>query len=137
MTNDFSLQNMTKSGDYWRPLKAKYFHDHSHKFSICYENTSTPYYCTEKLMDAFLSNSLPIYWGDSRSIEDFNEKSFINVHRLQKMETNLIDTIKRLDTNDKEFLDIYNEPVFTDSQKKKLEDNLGNFEEWLISIIKR
>ena len=33
------------------------------KFYICLENTSAPGYVTEKLFDAFLTGSIPIYWG--------------------------------------------------------------------------
>ena len=32
-------------------------------FSVCIENSRTPGYFTEKLIDSFLCRSLPIYWG--------------------------------------------------------------------------
>ena len=35
------------------------------------------------------------------------------------------------------FKSVYEQPVFTDEQKKNLEDNLSNFESWLIDKIKK
>src|SRR5690606_34891130 len=34
------------------------------KFTIAFENTSSPGYTTEKILHAFISNTIPIYWGD-------------------------------------------------------------------------
>lgn len=45
--------------------KIKFLNDC--KFTICAENTDTPYYVTEKLFEAFLGGCVPIYaGGDSR-----------------------------------------------------------------------
>jgi len=137
MTNDFSLQNLSVPNQYWRDIKDKFFIEHKHKFSICYENSSTPFYCTEKLMDSFLGNSLPIYWGDPRAILDFNEESFINVHKYNKLMMNTTDAVKKFDNDNSLYQSMYNQPVFTDSQIINLEENLTKFEYWLLNIIKK
>ena len=36
------------------------------KFALCFENSSTPGYTTEKLIQAAAAQSVPIYWGDER-----------------------------------------------------------------------
>lgn len=37
------------------------------KFSICFENSSTEGYITEKLIQAAAARTIPIYWGDKRA----------------------------------------------------------------------
>ena len=102
---------------------------------MAYENTSYPGYCTEKLMDAFLSGSLPIYWGDPKVNEDWNPAAFINMNDYRSEWEFGIEHIKAIDGNDKRFQQIYGQPVFTEEQKENHEDNLSNFESWLIEKI--
>jgi alpha(1,3/1,4) fucosyltransferase len=69
------------------------------KFNIAFENSSSEGYTTEKIYEAFLSDCVPIYWGNPRIEEDFNEKAFVNVHKFKTFEE-AITYIKYLDTND-------------------------------------
>jgi len=131
MTNDYGLQKASE-GRYWREAKDEFFSKVKHKFSITYENTPYPWYCTEKLMDGFLAGSLPIYWGDPKVNEDWNEKAFINVMK----QSNVIDIIKQMDVNDKLFNERYHQPVFTLEQQEKHENNLREFENWLKEKVK-
>jgi len=50
----------------------------SYKFTISFENYIYPGYQTEKLYDAMLANSIPIYCGDVHVDKVFNTASFIN-----------------------------------------------------------
>ena len=45
-----------------------------YKFSVVIENVQEPHYFTEKLIDAILCETVPIYWG-CRNIEDFIDPS--------------------------------------------------------------
>jgi len=45
-------------------------------FSICIENTSHHGYHTEKIIDAFLSKTVPIYWG-CKDLEKFYDMNGI------------------------------------------------------------
>jgi len=131
MTNDQSLQKASQER-YWRDAKDDFFVTNKHKFMLAYENNAYKYYCTEKLMDAFLGGSLPIYWGDVRAKEDWNDKAFIDGTKLG---SGVLDIVKRLDNDQSLFDDMYSQPVFTDEQKKKLLENLKSFPKWLIKII--
>jgi len=132
MTNDLSLQQATQ-GRYWRDVKYEFLLKNKHKFGITYEHSPYPYYCTEKLMDAFLAGSMPIYWGDPKIKEDWNIDAFINVMRY----TGWMDEIKRIDTHKEYFDQYYNRPIFTDEQKQRHLSNIENFESWLIDVIKK
>jgi hypothetical protein len=130
-TNDFALQAFSQ-GTYWRDTKYQFFLDHKHKYSICFEHSSYPGYCTEKLMDAFLGGSLPIYWGSPTINEEFNDKAFVNVMKQK----NVIELIKNLDVDRDLFNSYYNEPIFTEEQKERHIKNINEFESWLVQKIK-
>lgn len=130
LNNDMGLQKASQ-GRYWRDAKDEFFLKHSHKFMFAYENTPYKYYCTEKLMDAFLVGAMPIYWGDPKVSEDWNKEAFIDVTRGS------VDIVKQIDSDKKRFRDMYEQPVFTEEQRKRHEDNVDNFEHWLIEKIKK
>jgi len=48
-------------------------------FNLCPENSLYPGYYTEKVPEAFLSESLPLAWSDSGINKDFNARAFINL----------------------------------------------------------
>lgn len=94
------------------------------KFSITFENTSTPGYTTEKILHGFISKTIPIYWGDPEVTKDFNLKSFINCHDFNNFEA-VINRIKEIDNDDDLYVSILNEPPFRDNQiPKNLEKNV-------------
>ena len=65
------------SGNRWE-VKRKFLS--AYKFTIAFENDVFPGYQTEKLYDAMMADSIPIYCGDPFIGDIFNTKSFINVH---------------------------------------------------------
>lgn len=68
-----------------------------YKFTIAFENYVYPGYQTEKLYDAILCNSLPIYCGDPDIDKIFNTNSFVNVADYIKPKTNVfIKTLAQL-----------------------------------------
>jgi hypothetical protein len=81
-----SMNNMPSidsiySGDIW-DRKRQFLRPY--KFTISFENNSFPGYQTEKLYDAMLEWSIPVYCGDPYIHELFNTKSFINAFDLLK-----------------------------------------------------
>lgn len=101
---------------------------------MTYENTPYPGYCTEKILDAFLVGSIPIYWGDPKVAVDWNNDSFVNASKLG---SKWIDAVKKIDQDNVLFRDMYHQPVFKDEQKKKLVENLSEFETWIVEKIKK
>lgn len=111
-------------------VENKYEFQNKHKFSIACENSSYPNYLTEKLLQSFAANTIPIYWGDPYVKEVFNEKAFINVADYKTYEE-LLEKIKEIDTNDALYVKILNEKTFCDDNYidkmyKKYEDFLLN-----------
>ncbi|HMK04835.1 MAG TPA: glycosyltransferase family 10 [Ferruginibacter sp.] len=50
-----------------------------YRFSIAIENTSAPYYFTEKLTDCFLAYTVPVYYGCTNIKNYFPKGSFIEI----------------------------------------------------------
>lgn len=88
-----------------------------YKFSIAFENNAYrpqhPGYTTEKIMEPMTVNSIPIYWGNPEIGKEFNTKSFINVYDFDSIDS-VINYIEYLDNNDKKYLELLNQPWFTD-----------------------
>lgn len=70
-------------GDDWRRSKIAY--QRRFRFTIACENSSFPGYVTEKLYDALLAGTIPIYWGSPRVAEDVDERAFINCHAFPSL----------------------------------------------------
>lgn len=80
-----------------------------YKFVIAMENKQIDGYVTEKIINAFHSGAIPIYWG-SRNVNDFfNKKSFINVDDFESYEQ-CIDYI--LSLSDEQIEAMLNEPIY-------------------------
>jgi hypothetical protein len=80
-----SKYKRVNSGGRWMnnvggPVADKMTFDRRHKFSIACENSASPGYTTEKLVQAFAAKTIPIYWGDPLVSRVFNTKAFINVN---------------------------------------------------------
>jgi hypothetical protein len=88
------------------------------KFNITFENISSPGYTSEKIFDAFLANSIPIYWGNPEVGADFNERAFINVHNFNSTD-DLIQYIKWLDENDEAYKEMLQESGFIGNEIPK------------------
>jgi alpha(1,3/1,4) fucosyltransferase len=134
LCNDYGLQAYSNAR-YWRDAKYDFFNNHPHKFAIAFENNSYPYYCTEKLMDAFLAGSLPLYWGDPYISQDWKPDAFINVMKLGTDDT--LKLIKEMQNNQALFDEMYKQPIFTEEQRKRHINNMDGFENWLIEKIKK
>lgn len=83
------------------------------KFSICFENTYWPGYHTEKLTDAFISGSVPIYRGDPNVEDLYNKYAFVNWNHFQTAEA-CIEYVKYLDGNNEAYQRMLNESPFWD-----------------------
>lgn len=84
-------------------FQAKY------KFALAIENSSSMGYCTEKFVQAAQSDCIPIYWGDPTINQQFNPKSFVNVHDYSSLE-DLKKAIMNIDSNDEKYFEMLNQP---------------------------
>ena len=76
-----------------------------YKFNIAFENSSSPGYVTEKIMQAFAAQTVPIYYGDPLVERDFNPKSFLCVKDESDIER-VIEEIIRLDRDDDAYMKV-------------------------------
>lgn len=82
-----------------------------YKFVFAFENSCTPGYTTEKIVDAMRAGGLPIYWGNPEVARDFNVKSFINAHDFGGLEE-LARRVIEIDGDDELYLRHLREPWF-------------------------
>lgn len=66
-----------------------------YKFYICCENQSYPGYHTEKIINAYLANCVPIYWGAETIFDLHTRDSMVYV-------TNIVEAIKEVERLDKD-----------------------------------
>jgi len=84
----------------------------SYKFTIAFENSSYPGYTTEKIAEALLANTIPIYWGNPLVARDFNPHSFINCHDFKNFD-DVINYVTKVDNDEDLFKKIISAPAFT------------------------
>lgn len=88
----------------------------SYKFNLCFENSSWPGYCTEKLFHAFYMKTIPIYWGSPTVVMDFNSKAFLNWHDFNN-DSDFYNEVIELDRNEIKYMDMFMQPMFSNSNK--------------------
>lgn len=103
-----------------------------HKFTIAAENSIVNGYITEKIIDAFNANTVPIYVGPKDIEIEFNKNAFININNFSTY-NDLVEYVKKVD-NDNELYMQY-------LSSKKLNDNVlenmqNDFENFLVRVAK-
>lgn len=114
----------------WRPEstvdKVKFMS--KYRFNLCFENSSYPGYCTEKLFEAMCAKTIPIYWGSSTVALDFNPKAFLNRYDYPS-DRDFIHKIIELDNNIDAYNEIYMQPMFREDEFKR-NHNDDDFLDW-------
>jgi hypothetical protein len=95
----------------WRD-EVKIQFQRQYKFTIAFENSSRAGYCTERLADALLANTIAIYWGDTQVARDLNTRAFINCHEYASLD-DVIEVVKTLDTDDDLYKEYLAQPYIT------------------------
>jgi alpha(1,3/1,4) fucosyltransferase len=86
-----------------------------YKFNICFENTLSPGYYTEKLLHAKVAGCLPLYWADKECKQDFNTLSFLNLNDYSNID-NFINHIIELDQCEKQYTNIVSQYLFENKE---------------------
>lgn len=97
-----------------------------YKFNIAFENSQVYGYTTEKIMDAMVANSMPIYWGNKEVYKDFNKESFINANDFLSLD-DLVEYIVKLDSNDDLYVEKLSQPWIYDESIFDWENRLMSF----------
>jgi hypothetical protein len=102
-----------------------------YKFTICFENTSViNSYLDEKIFDAFLANTIPIYWGCPNIKKLIPPNTFIDYREFKSIK-NLYDHINNMSESEyMTYIDNINDFLESESIKKYTIEN------WLESILK-
>ena len=122
------------------PINDKHKFLSQYKFNIAFENSATHGYITEKIFDAKVAGSIPIYWGDSTISKPLynlggglNEKAFINISSFKNI-YEAIEFIKYLDSNNEAYLKMLNAPLLQDKNHDKIfDERLKNFFDHIFS----
>ena len=101
-----------------------------YKFNLCCENSESKGnldYITEKIINAFLYKTVPIYLGSHNIESYFNKDSFININNLSYDE--IINKIKEIDNDDSKYYKMLNTYPFNEkiNYKEKYKNNIYNF----------
>lgn len=75
-----------------------------HKFNIAFENSVSPGYTTEKVMQPLTVHSVPIYYGNPDVGRDFREECLVRVKNREDVER-AVEEIVYLDTHDEAYLE--------------------------------
>ena len=105
-----------------------------YKFSICFENSKTQGYISEKLVDAFEAGTIPIYFGDDTILELLNNKSYIHVKDVSEFDEK-IELIKKIDNNDTLYQEMIREKIVLDDTRYARE--LQKYKNFIYHIIEQ
>lgn len=113
------------------PIEDKFEFQRNYKFSIAFENSSSSGYTTEKILQAFAAGTIPIYWGNPRVAEDFNQNAFINCHAFNSFE-DVVNKVMEIDKDDEVFRTYLRQPI--GDSKQFPQNPLQEYEDYLIYI---
>jgi alpha(1,3/1,4) fucosyltransferase len=89
-------------------IKDKFELSNKFTFQFCFENSLYPGYVSEKLLQAYVSKMIPVYWGSSLASHDFNPRAFINASDFNSVK----DLGKFLnEVTERELMEIYSQPL--------------------------
>lgn len=101
------------------------------KFTLCFESTQYPDFTTEKIVDAFKGDTIPVYLGNPNISQIFNSKAFINVKSREDFDK-AIERIKELDQNDDAFIEMMRQPVY--ARPTLVDEEILNLQKFLYNI---
>ena len=109
-------------------VEDKYEFQMKHKFSICFENSSHKGYVTEKLIQGFAAETVPIYWGAPDVTNIFNKNAMIEVGDDL---SEAVERVMEIDADDEAYFEMLKQPAllnenYIDELYLKLESFLLN-----------
>ena len=83
------------------------------KFTLCGESIKHEGFITEKIFDALLNDTIPIYYGSSTISHIVNKNAYIDVSDFDNVD-DLVKYIIELDSDDEKYLEKLRQPVFVE-----------------------
>ena len=97
-----------------------------YKFVIAMENTKQETYITEKIVNGFLANVIPIYWGSDNIYDYFNENRFINILNESQININAAaNQIIELMNDNEKYLKMVNSYIFKNKYLTRTIDDIA------------
>jgi hypothetical protein len=78
-------------------------------FNICFENDLYPGYVTEKVLEAWIAKTIPIYWGMDKN-DILNPKAIVNLYDFQNL-NDFCEYIYELKKDENRLLEMLNQPL--------------------------
>ena len=97
-----------------------------YKFNIAVEDSSSPGYVTEMIMQAFAAQTVSIYYGDPFVECDFNTESFLRVKHESDIER-VIEEIIRLNRDDDAYMKVATAQCMADGDSSTYEREIERF----------
>ena len=111
--NNYAVDKISTSEEFW--------------FSLCFENDLYPGYVTEKVLEAWLGWTIPLYWGNDAS-GVLNPKAIINLANFSTMK-DFVNHVTKLYRDRDQMIYMINQPLFI--KEFKFEDLVGFFNQGL------
>jgi hypothetical protein len=92
-----------------------------YKFCLAIEHTKYPGYITEKILEAYVSNSIPIYFGSETIVKEFNPETFINANNFKNI-NEVLNYVKKVDNDANLYNSYMNKPILSSEWINKLND---------------
>lgn len=108
------------------PVRDKLSFCRAYKFNIAFENSLVDGYTTEKIMEAYAAESVPIYYGNPTVETDFRLESMIRVRNAEDVER-AVEEVIRLDNDDEAYLAKCREKPFAREDPLSYERELEAF----------
>lgn len=136
--NQLSAYKPVSSGGRYKnniggPVADKLAFEQEHKFSFSFENSSYPGYSTEKLVQSFAAQAVPIYWGDPTIIQTFNEEAFINCNNYASWDE-VLEAVKRVDVDPELYARMLAAPALKYPDEDSIEAKLQQLTTFLCRI---
>ena len=98
-----------------KPVADKLEFQRGYRFSLAFENAQTTGYCTEKILDAFASGGVPVYWGDPAVTRIYNPEAFINCNDCRTVQE-MVEKVRAVEEDEARWWYMVHQPAFVDPE---------------------
>lgn len=118
------------------PVEDKIAFEKNYRFTMAFENSKMSGYTTEKILEAFAGDTIPIYWGSPNVSKEFNPKAFINCNDYDSLEA-VVEKVKEINENDELYLAMIKEPAVVEGSQAKKYLEKGYADNFLLNIFEQ